>query len=301
MVLLGIAAALLGAIALALGAQFQNRGVQSLNEDGDDGTGDGFNIRQLLALVRTPRWLLGSGMFVVAVVLQLLGLLMAPIAVVQPVGALSLVVTALLNRRIAHTTMERQGVQGIAAAVAGTTVFVVVASFTTTSSPQSVARVVPVLLILIVVLALVATGFLTMRKRLPGVAFAIGGGVCFGFVATLMKIVLDRCSTAVQHGSLIDDTTPFTLLALVAAGASGLLGTYLVQTAYSSGSPDLVVAALTVVDPIVAVTVGIAVLGEAQHAPWWAFVLFVLAEGLAVFGVIRLARHQPEPVDAQSA
>jgi F0F1-type ATP synthase assembly protein I len=67
-----------------------------------------------------------------------------------------------------------------------------------------------------------------------------------------------------------------------------------VQTAYSSGPPDLVVAGLTVVDPIVGITIGITVLGEAAGAPPWAAVVFVLAGIVAIYGVFQLSKHHPQ-------
>lgn len=75
---------------------------------------------------------------------------------------------------------------------------------------------------------------------------------------------------------------------------------YLVQNAYAMGPPDLVVAGLTVVDPMVGVTIGIVVLGEAAGAPIWSIPLFVLAGAAAVTGVLQLARH-PARVALRSA
>src|SRR3954470_17884641 len=103
MVLGGIAAALVGAVLLALGAQFQGRGVRSVDRRGRSG------LRGLLALVTTGGWLLGRGVLTLAILLQLVGLLLAPLPVVQPLGVLSLVVAALLNRRLSHARMRRNG------------------------------------------------------------------------------------------------------------------------------------------------------------------------------------------------
>ena len=64
----------------------------------------------------------------------------------------------------------------------------------------------------------------------------------------------------------------------------------------SSGPPDLVIAGLTVVDPIVAVLIGLLVLGEAATAPLWAFIGFIVAGAVAVWGVVQLARHHPQVV-----
>ena len=69
---------------------------------------------------------------------------------------------------------------------------------------------------------------------------------------------------------------------------------YFVQTAHSSNPPDLVVAGLTVIDPLVAVSIGIIVLGEAAGAPLWAIFAFAAAAAAAIWGVLSLARHHPQ-------
>src|SRR3954465_10562974 len=125
----GVAAAVVGAVLLALGAQFQGRGVRSIDLDSGKG-----RIGRLLALVTTGGWLLGSGFLAAAILLQLVALLLAPLPVVQPVGVLSLVVAALLNKRLSHAAMQRRGIQGIVLCVLGTGVFVVIAAFTTSAS-----------------------------------------------------------------------------------------------------------------------------------------------------------------------
>jgi drug/metabolite transporter (DMT)-like permease len=84
------------------------------------------------------------------------------------------------------------------------------------------------------------------------------------------------------------------VLCVVALLAASVLGSYFVQTAYSSGPPDLVVAGLTVIDPVVAVSIGIVVLGEAASAPVWAFFAFVIAGAIAIYGVFQLAKHHPQ-------
>jgi hypothetical protein len=285
----GVVAALLGSVLLALGAQFQGRGVRAAGDGHDQQRGLGRTFR----LFRSGGWLLGTGFLTAAIVLQLVGLLLAPLPVVQPLGVLSLVVTALLSRRLSHARVQRLGKVGIAVCVVGTTAFVVTAAFATTAEPEEPALVLPVLVLVGIVLLVALAGWATLRNRLPALAFAVSGGICFGFVATLMKVVLDRSAAALQHGGLIGPTTPFTVLVLAGAGAAGLGGISLVQRAYASGSADLVVAALTVVDPLVAVTLGIVLLGQAKHAPVWVFPVFAVAELVAIAGVVLMSRHPP--------
>jgi len=51
---------------------------------------------------------------------------------------------------------------------------------------------------------------------------------------------------------------------------------------------------LTVVDPMVAVAIGIVVLGEASQAPLWAMFVFAIAGTIAIWGVFLLARNHPQ-------
>ena len=44
---------------------------------------------------------------------------------------------------------------------------------------------------------------------------------------------------------------------------------------------------LTVIDPLIAVAIGIAVLGEASNAPLWAIPVWALAGAIAVYGVFQ--------------
>ncbi|WP_375406925.1 DMT family transporter [uncultured Amnibacterium sp.] len=296
MVIGGVIAALVGAVVLALGAQFQGRGVRSIDRS-DDGSG-GFGLRRVLRLFTSGGWLLGSGFLTLSVLLQLVALLLAPLPVVQPLGVLSLVIAALLNRRLSHARIQRRGALGIAICIVGTAAFVITAALATRSETAEPPVVIPVLVLAGFVLLVLSVGYATLRDRVPAVAFAVAGGICFGFVVTLMKIVLDRCSAAIQHGGLIGPSTPFTILVLVAAGLVGLGGISLVQRAYASGSADLVVAALTVVDPFVAVSLGIGLLGQARSAPLWSFPAFALAEVVAVLGVALMARNPPVPAEA---
>jgi hypothetical protein len=129
---------------------------------------------------------------------------------------------------------------------------------------------------------------------LPPIFYVLAGGVLFGFVVTLAKVVIDRVKTILVGDVKVDSTDILTLVCLVGLATAALLGTYFVQTAHSSNPADIVVAGLTVIDPLVAVTIGIVVLGEAADAPLWAIAAFVVAAAAAIWGVISLSRNNPE-------
>jgi hypothetical protein len=90
------------------------------------------------------------------------------------------------------------------------------------------------------------------------------------------------------------DYNILTLIALVCMAGAVLLGGWFVQNAYASGPPDLVIAGLTVIDPMVAIAIAIGILGEAQQATLGSGSLFSGFGLVAIFGVYLLSKVHPE-------
>lgn len=283
---LGIPVALIGAVFLALGAQLQHRGVSKVEHTSEDGAPPGLSLKQLLLLLAHPSWVVGTLMLGLAVILQLTSLYLSPIIVVQPLGAIALVITAIVNARISGVKLDAPSIRAIAFCVSGVGLFVTVAAFTAKSSPVNAAQLGVILALLGVVTMGFSLAFAFLRDRFKAIAFILGAGVLYGFVATLAKVVIDRAKTG--------DFEWLTITCIVALLAAAALGGYFVQNAYSSGPPDLVIAGLTVVDPLVAVTIGIVVLQETSGAPWYAAIAYIAAGALAVYGVLQLAKHHPQ-------
>jgi drug/metabolite transporter (DMT)-like permease len=289
---IGIPIALFGAILISIGTQLQHTGVARVGSTAD--TKAGLSIRQLLALARQPLWVGGTLMLALAILFQLTSLGFAPLIVVQPLGAIALVVTAIVNSRQSGVKLDRLSVRAIVLCVGGVGLFVTIAALTAKSSPITELQLRVVLIILAVVLVAFGVIFGLLRKRFSAIFYIVGAGVLFGFVATLAKVVIDRVKTLSFSGFQLGNEEWLTLLCLVGLLVAALLGSYFVQSAYSNGPPDLVVAGLTVIDPLVAITIGIAVLGEASHAPLWAILAFIVAGAIAIFGVFMLAKTHPQ-------
>ena len=282
---LGIAVALLGTIFLALGAQLQHRGV-----------GKAARIRaadrqrmsagQLLALLRRPSWLLGTLLLGCAILLQLTSLGLAPLLVVQPLGVAALVLSTVVDSRLAHTRLDGTVLRSVALSVGGIVVFVTIAAVYAADRPIRPPQVTIILILLAAVLVGFGLVFVFLRARLTAVAWVVGAGVLYAFVATLAKLTI----TQLVSGQI----SLLTLLCVGGVLTAAVVGGIFVQIAYSSGPPNLVIAGLTVVDPLVAVGIGIVVLGEASAAPPYALVAFVLAGAVAAFGVVGLSRHRPQ-------
>jgi drug/metabolite transporter (DMT)-like permease len=284
--LIGIPLAIVGAVFLSLGAQFQHRGVTKVEANSGVDARSGLNVGQLKQLLARPSWVLGTLMLAFAIAFQLTALVWSPLIIVQPLGAIALVITAVLNARIYKVKLNHASVIAITACVGGVALFVTVAALVAGEKPVTTVDLLTVLIMLGVVLIVFALGFVFFRKRSKALFFILAAGIIYGFVATLAKVVINR---------IVNENFDWlTVLCVVALLAATGIGAYFVQTAYSSGPPDLVIAGLTVVDPMVAVAIGIVVLDEASNAPLWAVIGFAVAGALAVWGVFQLARHHPQ-------
>ena len=280
-----IPVALVGAVFLSLGAQFQSRGVQRV-EAKLGRQSKGLSVRHVLALLGSGYWVLGTLMLGLAVVLQLFSITNAPLIVVQPLGAVALVITTWFSSRSSGRPLGQQARRAVWTCIVGVGIFVAIAAFVGRESAIDAAQLTTILLILVVVLAVVLVSFRFAAKHQVALYYIVAAGVLYGFVATLAKVVLNRFVAGTFDW--------LTVLAIVGVVVAAALGGYFVQNAYSSGSADLVIAGLTVIDPIVAVGIGVVVLGEAQGAPWFAVLGFLAAAVVAITGVFLLAEHHPE-------
>ena len=283
---IGIPIALIAAVFLTLGAQFQHRGVTRVEASHGDGTKAGLSVRQLMHLLGRPSWVIGTLLLGLAVLFQLTSLGFAPLIVVQPLGVVALVMTAVLNARVSKIKIDRHAIRAIAMCVSGVGIFVAIAAVYAIEQEITEVQLLIVLGILGVVLAAFGVAFGFARRRVGAMFYIVGAGVLFGFVATLAKVVINRI--------LNNNFESLTVVAIVALLASAVLGSYFVQTAYSVGSPDLVIAGLTVIDPLVAVLIGVVVLGEASLIPPVFAIVAAVAGALAILGVLQLAKHHPQ-------
>lgn len=282
---LAILLAALGAVALSIGAQFQNDAVTKHHAPKSPKFGS-LSVRQILDLLRRPRWIAGTSFLVLAVVLQLTALWFAPLIVVQPVGVLALIITSVLNARLHRVKLDRPTWIAIFITTFGVAGFVALASDAAAKAEMTDSKLLQVVGILILLLAFFGVMFWWQGAKTRAINYIFGAGLLYGFVASLAKVVLSR----LQQG-LLD---PLTILAAVALLAATVLGGWFVQNAYASGPPDLVIAGLTVIDPLVAVGIAIVILGEASSANWFQILGFAVCGLVSTLGVLLLSKVHPQ-------
>lgn len=282
----GIPLALVGAALMSFGAQYQSRGLNKVERIVGLSAGSGLSFRHLISMIRRPSWLVGTVLLGLAVLFQIGSLSLAPLIVVQPVGVFALVITAVLNTRLSGVRLDRRVKASIAMCVGGIMLFVFVAAFTASDRPVTNQKLVAILLIFAGVLVVALVAFVLLRQHSVALIYVVGAGVLYGFVATFAKAVIGRFQQ--------DQFDWLTWVCVAALLAGALLGMVFVQNAYSSGPPDLVIAGLTVIDPLVAVLIGIIVLNEAAGAPIWAVGVFIFTGVVALVGVLGLAKFHPQ-------
>ena len=285
MVWLAVVLAVLGAFFLAFGDQRQGSAVKA------DTGGLALSSHGLLRLIRNPRWVLGLLLLGVGTAMNAVALVSAPLTVVQPIGAIALVITTIINAKDQGLSMNRATVVAITACVTGSALFVVLAvNVTQENHHVSGSDELTIVLLLALAVGLFGTLALLFKHRMSAFVYILGAGVLFGFVAVLTRIIGKHLLD--PNGQFLLNVQWYTLVAIVAAGG---LGSWFVQSAYSGGPPDLVIAGLTVIDPIIGIAIGIVILGELRpdvHAV--TAIAMGTAALLAIVGVIALSRHHPE-------
>lgn len=285
MVWLAVLLAVAGAFFLAFGAQRQGSAVKA------DTGGLALSTHGFLRLLRTPRWVFGLLLLCMGMAMNAIALVTAPLTVVQPIGAIALVITTVVNTKDQGLSMNRATVVAISGCVTGSALFVVLAvNVTQENHHVSSSDELTIVLLLALAVGLFGTLAVLFKHRMSAFIFILGAGVLFGFVAVLTRIIGKHLLD--PNGLFLLNVQWYSVVAIAAAGG---LGSWFVQNAYSNGPPDLVIAGLTVVDPIVGIAIGIAILGELRpdvHAVM--AIAMGTAASLAIVGVIALSRHHPE-------
>ncbi len=284
--------ALLAAVMFAVAAVAQNAAVGEVVQDDRTRT---VGAAQFRRLTRSRTWVGGVSLTAVASVVHAGALVLAPVAVVQPIGVLSVplaVVLAAWRTRIRPPAVVWAAAAVCLGAVAG---FVVLADLGLGTSPAP--------RFLDVVVAALGTGALVCGLALWAArrsgwmrcaGFAASGASAFGLVSALMRLIALHLATGVNDLDDVGAWLPAIGIALALA-----TGGWAVQQAHAAGAPAVVVGCLTVIDPLVAVGLGIAMLGEGTGTT------LATAGGLIAFALLGLgaalllARRHPDAEHAR--
>jgi drug/metabolite transporter (DMT)-like permease len=149
----------------------------------------GMSLSLIGRLLQRPRWLAGLALSFLAIPLQTVALMLAPITLVQPADAVGLVVLLIAGVKMLHEPVGRREILSVAAIFVGV-MGVVLAGVEHTDSHAPTR----VLLMVLIPLALIALIPYMVRGRVPSIVMVLGAGLTFALGAFALKLIADALS-----------------------------------------------------------------------------------------------------------
>ena len=215
-----------------------------------------------------------------AVALQAVALALGAVTLVQPLLIAGLPVAVLLSALMEHRRLLTREVVGLVLCTAGLALLAP-ATATTPSGFAPSRQTALVAGVLVTVAAALLLLVARRSVRLAPAATGLAAGAVIGTGSVLL---------AVAAGRVHDVDSLFGSIAPYAAVVVGLFGLLLSQVAFQTGALGAPLAALAVVEPVVAVLLAVMVLHERLPHSGPALAAAVSGSLLAVAGVVALCR-----------
>lgn len=247
------------------------------------------DFKQFWKLITNRRWLLGLATVATGATMHIVGLMMAPVTVVQPVGILAVPWSVLLAGKIHGFKPTKQIWGAVALTIAGIVVFTLFSA--TSAAPDT--ELPPARIIISCLVVFAAGGLLGFFGRYGSpsrrcLMWASGGSFFYGLSSALIKTLSELLKT---QGFL---SRPLFWVAAAFLLICYLVGGWMIQQGYANGPAEIVVGSMTTTDPIVAVTFGLAVLGEGVRMGLGDAVGMAISGAVAVAGVVVLSKFHPD-------
>lgn len=291
--MLMIAAALAAAVLYGAGAAVEQRQAATVPESSAGRPG------LLIRLARQPLWLLGLAAQAGGFAAHATALRAGPLANVQMLVAMELVVAVVIVRFWSGQRLSRASWSAALAVVGAIAVFLAATSaghghgHLALRPDRGLAEALGAVVSGGGALVLAAAGL-----RRSGQSRAVLLALAAGLADACSAVVTLAFSHAVSHG-VAGLWASWTVYALVAAGAGNVL---LTQTAYQTGRPMVTLPIISATAPVASVAIGTGLLGETPRAGLAGGAvagLAVLAAGIALAYLARSAPHYeprtPEP------
>jgi drug/metabolite transporter (DMT)-like permease len=235
----------------------------------------GLRLTLLRRLISRPRWLGGTALGALALPLQTVALLFAPLTVVQPCDAAGLLLLLYLGTRMLNERVGPREIAGVVAIVAGIVILTLSSPPREVTHPSGSSVLVPLLAV-----AAVALSPFVLRSVLGprSILVVLGAGAAFAVSAFCLKLIAD----ALDRG----DWSALVVVLLVAAAAA-LVGTLSEQSALQNRQATQVAPIIFVVEMLVPIALALTVVGETWGGNTVAIALAIV---LTCIGVVILAR-----------
>jgi drug/metabolite transporter (DMT)-like permease len=271
--------AVLAAVFLAIGIVVRQRATMDVPQE------HGVSSVMFLTLLRRPLWWGGTAAAVAGFVFQALALAKGSLLLVQPILVSGLLFALPLSARLAHRRVTRAEWAWAMVLTAALAVFVLLAK----TRPGDYEASLPLSALVAVICTAAVCACVVVATRTTGwkraVLLAVAVGVLFGVVAVLTKLVMHLLT---HEGLRTVLTTPVLYLLVV----TGVLATFLQQSAFHAGSLQTSVPTMLVLEPVVAVVLGAVVLGEHLDVSQLDTVLIAISAVAMAAATIALGRDE---------
>jgi drug/metabolite transporter (DMT)-like permease len=239
----------------------------------------------LVDLIQLPGFRWGVVLGALGFVLQVVALSFGPLILVQPLLVTGVLFYLILASLLGDHRPDRLLFLGAVTALAGLSAFLVVARPSNGNDTFAGGAALPLGIGLIVVVAGCLAASALVPREIRSLPLAVATAVCYGVTAGLVRTL-----TSVGFSTAIFNH--WELYAVVVVGPAGFL---LNQNAFQQGRVgSLALATITVGDPLVAIGIGVAWLGESISSSAWTVVGEVVALAVLVGGVLILAHRAQE-------
>lgn len=272
-IVLAVGAALCNAVASVL----QRSAARSAPDE------DALRLRLVTHLLRRPIWLLGILAMIASFSLQAAALSLGQLSTVQPLLVSELLFVLAIIAFGFHVRIGRLEWAGALTTVIGLGGFLAVSTPSGgTATPSALALGTAGLATVSVI-----AGAVVLSRRGPGpvraVLFGAAAGTTFALTAAVTKMFTD----AIASGGVVSAFAGWTPYALV---GTGIAAVFLAQNAFQAGPLTASQPALTIVDPLVSVLIGVGMFGDHLQAAGWAVVLESVSFAVMALGVVLLTR-----------
>ncbi|MDR1119241.1 MAG: DMT family transporter [Bifidobacteriaceae bacterium] len=277
MELIAVGVALLAALAFA--GSFVSQQHVAAQVPAERGKG----LRLFLELAKSPIWWAGALGDVLGFVFQAVALGFGSVVLVQPVLVTSLVFALPLAARWNGRRIPKADAVWSVAVVAALAVFTVVGD---TSRGSVTAAVEPWLwpaAVFGTALAALLVGGLATRGTAKALCFGALAGVAYGIIAPLTELTVVHLEK-VGFAGLLSSWPLYVLVVLIVAGTAWQ------QSAFHAGSLGASLPATQVLEPLVAVVLGIWALHASLHTRGLGWAALAAAALVMAVGTVQLAR-----------
>lgn len=278
-------------VALTLASAFASAMSTTFKKAAANRSARSSRTRARLAGLGGPLWFAGLGFDVIGVGLQVVALHYGALALVQPLLVSGLIFALVLRHVVAHSWISAREFLWACLLVACLGGFLFFSGATTSGNGAQAADRGAAAVTGIAILTAIVACVVLARRTIPPTGRAALLGVAVGAVYALTAALIKAAGDVFAAHGPVALVRSWQLWVLLLMGAAGQ---WLTQRAFQAGPITSSLPAVSTVDPLLSVLIGVLVYDEVLHrGPWNGLLLLVLLL-LLIAAVIQLGRVETE-------